>query len=72
MSDDLPPLPDNSIAAGRLIDRRLEQTDDDLAESRREIEVLRASLDASLAGDHERAAALLDELDDRPGRGEGR
>lgn len=61
--DPLPPLPDDRPATADEIDARLEQTDRDLADIRGDIAKLRESMDASLAGDHERAAEILDELD---------
>jgi len=61
--DPLPPLPNDRPATGDEIDACLEQTDCDLADIRGDIAKLRESMDASLAGDHERAAAILDALD---------
>jgi hypothetical protein len=62
-SDDMPDLPDDRPATGSEIDRRLEHTDQELGEIRGEIAKFRESMRASLAGNHERAAELLDELD---------
>lgn len=61
--DDMPKLPDDGPPAGSTIDRRLEQTDDDLDEIREMLDQVRASIDASREGDHERAAELLDEME---------
>jgi hypothetical protein len=63
MNDDLPDLPDDRPATGAEIDARHEQTDRDLETIRGEIAKLRASMRASLDGDHERAAELLDDLE---------
>jgi septal ring factor EnvC (AmiA/AmiB activator) len=63
-NDDMPELPEHGTASERTIDRRLEQTERDLEQTRDEIAKLRKSIRASLDGDHERAAALLDALDE--------
>lgn len=60
---EVPELPDHGAAAGSTIDRRLEQTDEDLDEIREMLDQVRASIDASREGDHERAAELLDEME---------
>jgi hypothetical protein len=60
--DDMPELPDDRPATGTEIDARLEHTDRELGEIRGEIAKLRESMRASLAGDHERADEILDEL----------
>lgn len=55
-------LPDDRTATGSEIDARFEQTDRDLADIRGDIAKLRESMRASLDGEHEQAAEILDEL----------
>jgi hypothetical protein len=58
------PLPDEGTATVDEIDRRLDWHDGELADVRDDIDLIQESIQASLDGDHQRAAELLNELEE--------